>query len=394
MMQPHDLSTNFDAENSYRSDEKPLVLIVEDSRTQAAVLKHLLQQNGYEAVVASDGREALVLAHQRKPALVVSDILMPIMDGYATCHAIKAEATLAEVPVMLLTSLSDTTDIVKGLQAGADYYLTKPYDSSYLVSMIKSIISQKPQNHMAMNEAIEVEVEGQNYLIGAGRRQMLNLLLSTYSNAVIQNRILLQTQHELRSLNAQLTGQREQIELQQRELREANMMLRNQATRDSLTNLRNFRAFKERLAEEIERTRRHQEPLSLLLLDVDRFKQFNDSFGHPAGDEVLYQVARLMEEQARGSDFVARYGGEEFVILLPNTPEEQSRAAAERVRIAIENGPWKARQVTASIGVATTNAETDEATLLAQADIALYASKASGRNCITHIADMPPNPAK
>ncbi|RYG66881.1 response regulator, partial [bacterium] len=217
---------------SSRSDAKPLVLIVEDSRTQAAMLRHLLQQNGYEAVVATDGREALVLANQRKPDLVVSDIMMPIMDGYATCRAIKAEATLAEVPVMLLTSLSDTTDIVKGLQAGADYYLTKPYDPPYLVSMIKSIISQKPQNQISMNDAIEVEVEGQQYLIGAGRRQMLNLLLSTYSNAVLQNRLLLQTQHDLRTLNAQLIGQREQIEVQQRELREANMLLRNQATRD------------------------------------------------------------------------------------------------------------------------------------------------------------------
>lgn len=387
-MQSHVSSTSAHPSHDYLHDAKPLVLIVEDSRTQAAVLRHLLQQNGYEAVVATDGREALVLAHQRKPDLVVSDILMPVMDGYATCHAIKTEANLADVPVMLLTSLSDTTDIVKGLQAGADYYLTKPYDPPYLVSMIKSIISQKPQNTASMNEAIEVEVEGQHYLIGAGRRQMLNLLLSTYSNAVLQNRLLLQKQHELRTLNTQLNAQREQIEAQQRELREANMLLRNQATRDSLTNLRNFRALKERLAEEVERTKRHKEPLSLLLLDVDRFKQFNDTFGHPAGDEVLYQVARLMEEQARGSDFVARYGGEEFVILLPNTTEEQARAAAERVRVAIEQAAWKKRPVTASIGVATST-EFDGAALLAQADIALYASKEGGRNRVTHVADMP-----
>jgi diguanylate cyclase (GGDEF)-like protein len=390
-MQPQAPGTDAHLSPHTRSDAAPLVLIVEDSRTQAAVLRHLLQQNGYEAVVATDGREALVLAHQRIPDLVVSDIVMPIMDGYATCQALKAEASLSDVPVMLLTSLSDTTDIVKGLQAGADYYLTKPYDPPYLVSMIRSIISKKPQSQYSKNDAIEVEVDGQQYLIGAGRRQMLNLLLSTYSNAVLQNRVLLQTQHELRTLNAQLTGQREQIEVQQRELREANMLLRNQATRDSLTNLRNFRALKERLGEEVERTRRHLEPLSLLLLDVDRFKQYNDSFGHPAGDEVLYKVARLMEEQARGSDFVARYGGEEFVILLPNTSEEQARIAAERVRVAIEKAPWKERPVTASIGVATTT-DAEGAALLAQADIALYASKAAGRNRITHISDVPRTP--
>ena len=227
-------------------------------------------------------------------------------------------------------------------------------------------------------------------MIGAGRRQMLNLLLSTYSNAVLQNRLLLQTQHELRNLNAQLVGQRQQIELQQRELREANALLRTQATRDTLTGLRNLRALRERMSEEIDRARRHKEPLSLLLLDVDRFKQYNDTFGHPAGDEVLCKVARIMEDKARGTDFVARYGGEEFVILLPNTTIDAARVAAERVRAAIECASWTQRPVTASIGVATTDGSDAEATvLLAQADTALYAAKAQGRNRAAHVLDLP-----
>ncbi len=371
----------------------PLVLIVEDSLIQATMLRQLLQKNGYEAMVAANGEQALCQARERVPAIVISDIVMPVMDGYETCCAFKREEKLRHVPVILLTSLTNSTDIVQGLQAGADYYLTKPYDTTYLLSMLQSILGQQTDGLTKDDDAIEIEIEGRSYRIGAGRRQMLNLLLSTYSNAVLQNRLLLQTQHELQTLNSILVGQRAQIEAQQRELRETNALLLHQATRDSLTGLRNFRGFQERLREEIARARRGNEPLSLLLLDVDNFKQFNDSFGHPAGDEVLKRVAASMEAQARTADFVARYGGEEFVILLPETSKDAACLVAERVRAAIENDSWLERSVTASIGVATTpqimGADGEGRALLAQADIALYHSKRTGRNRVWHVQDIP-----
>lgn len=374
------------------SSSSPLILIVEDSRIQAALLRQLLQKNGYEALVAADGAIALEMARARRPAIVISDIVMPVMDGYAMCLALKIAENTREIPVVLLTSLSDPLDIVEGLQAGADYYLTKPYDADYLLSMLSAILAQGQPCERPGGEALEVTLGGHSYQIGATRRQMLNLLLSTYSNAVLQNRVLLQTQAELRALNAKLEGHRAQIEAQGRELLEMNEMLRHQATRDSLTGLRNVRAFKERLEEEIDRSKRHGEPLSLLLIDVDFFKGFNDSFGHPAGDEVLQQVARLMESQARLSDFVARYGGEEFAILLPGTAQDEAIAVAERVRAAIESGPWTRRGVTASVGVATTSPDSPDLeaiALLTQADCALYAGKAAGRNRIRHINDLP-----
>ena len=384
------MSSEVHQSEKHRGDP-PLVLIVEDSRIQATMLRQLLQKNGYEAVVAPDGAQALEIARQRPPQIVISDILMPVMDGYAMCCAFKAEPQLREIPVILLTSLSGALDIVEGLQAGADYYITKPYDSDYLLSMLESIVTQGPPREWPNGEAIEVVLEGHSYFIGAGRRQMLNLLLSTYSNAVLQNRVLLQTQSELRTVNSQLEAQRAQIEAQGRELREMNEMLRNQATRDSMTGLRNFRAFNERLGEEIERSRRNHEPLSLLLLDVDHFKGFNDTFGHQAGDEVLRCVGRIMEAQARLCDFVARYGGEEFVILLAGTPEDEARHVAQRVCDAIASGPWHQRAVTTSIGISTLtdSAPDPEGTnLLAAADAALYAAKRAGRNRVAHIKDV------
>lgn len=386
------METAFDMQDATEpnlDNSRARILIVEDSRTQAAMLRGLLERNGYDAVVAVEGNLALEAARETLPRLVISDILMPVMDGFEMCRALKDDPDLETIPVLLLTSLDDPVDIVRGLKAGADYYVTKPFDPEYLLKTVNAIVTSPVRDpHEREDVDMIVEVAGQSHTVRAGRRQMMNLLLSTYSNAVLQNRVLLQTQHELRTLNTQLVAQRQQIEAQGRELREVNALLQVQATRDALTGLRNRRAFMERMNEEMERVRRHGVTLSLIMLDVDRFKQYNDSFGHPAGDEVLREVARLMEGEARGSDFVARYGGEEFAILLPNTESDASRRAAERVRVAIEGFPWQQRVVTASIGVATTTTALDPTVFLAHADSALYAAKAKGRNCIVHSHDQ------
>ena len=383
-------ASDLSAPNERAPDEHAFLLIAEDSKTQAHRLRILLQQNGYEVEVCHDGQLALEAARRRRPALILADILMPNMDGYALCRALKSDASLSDVSVLLLTTLWDTADIIQGLQSGADYYLTKPYDDSFLLKTVKSALSQ-PQNNDGDEAAIEIELENHRYSIAANRLQMLHLLLSTYGNAVEQNRLLVQSQNELHTLNSQLMAQRQQIESQRRELEESNARLLAQATRDSLTGLRNHRALQERLHEEIQRHQRNQEPLSLVLLDVDNFKSYNDTFGHPAGDAVLRSIGDFMEEQARASDLVARYGGEEFVILLPQTDREASLVVAERVRAAIECGPWKEREVTASLGIATAEqfgegeiTANEAALLLARADEALYISKANGRNRVTH----------
>ncbi len=122
---------------------------------------------------------------------------------------------------------------------------------------------------------------------------------------------------------------------------------------------------------------------------MDRFKQYNDAFGHPAGDEVLRTVAHLLCDQARGTDVVVRYGGEEFAVLLPDTSADGARVVAERIRAAIENAPWTRRNVTVSVGAATRGLDMDDAgALLARADAALYHAKNSGRNRAAHDHDV------
>lgn len=177
------------------------------------------------------------------------------------------------------------------------------------------------------------------------------------------------------------------LELQQQELADANDKLEALATTDGLTGLKNHRTFQDRLSLELEASFKSGEPVSLLLLDVDKFKTFNDEFGHQAGDEVLIGVGKVLEQVAMEGEFVARYGGEEFVVILPSQSLERAVSSAERFRVAIESQEWPYRAVTASFGCSTTSGiETDKTTLISQADQALYVSKSRGRNRTTHFS--------
>ena len=175
------------------------------------------------------------------------------------------------------------------------------------------------------------------------------------------------------------------LEAKMRELEAVNEELERLATTDGLTGLMNHRTFQERLRQEFTRATRYGTPLSLLLLDVDHFKQFNDTFGHPAGDAVLKSVSQVLRMTARHTDLVARYGGEEFVLVLPQTDSHGATVIAERVRVAIAAASWDLRAVTVSIGVSTLALDTpDPSVLIARADQALYHSKAAGRDRVTH----------
>lgn len=176
----------------------------------------------------------------------------------------------------------------------------------------------------------------------------------------------------------------------EQQLQEAKGKLEELAMRDGLTGLKNRRAFQERFEMEYERASRYGIPLSVVLLDVDNFKLYNDAFGHPAGDTVLRIVAEILSNVIRDTDFVARYGGEEFILLLPHTSMEAALQVAERCRLDIAHYHWPKRSVTASLGVSTLyagiNISSEE--LVKAADDALYASKSAGRNLVIHAATM------
>lgn len=185
--------------------------------------------------------------------------------------------------------------------------------------------------------------------------------------------------------SARLQAKTEDLERSQAELQAKNLILEKIALIDALTALYNHRAFYEQLEREVQKSMRYVVPLSLILLDVDHFKELNDTFGHLAGDAALKRMAALLLENARRSDMVARYGGEEFAVILPNTDRDGAVVIAERFRQILESASWPDRNVTASFGIASlAPGISDRQRLIREADAALYAAKQQGRNTVVH----------
>jgi DNA-binding response OmpR family regulator len=174
------------------------LLVVEDSPTQAARLQYVLSQAGHQVQLATGARTALELAQDLAFDLVVSDVTMPDIDGFTLCRLVKENPTTSHLPVLLLTGLSDPSDIVRGLEAGADSYLTKPYSDQDLLARIQFVVDNRhPERHLSA-EPLAVNFLGKTHVIKSSREQMLGLLLSTYESAARQNKTLIKDQLNLR----------------------------------------------------------------------------------------------------------------------------------------------------------------------------------------------------
>jgi two-component system cell cycle response regulator len=294
------------------------VLIAEDERGARRLLEARLSQWGYEVTGVADGGQAWEqLRGETPPPLAILDWVMPGMDGPEVCRRVRALRREPYIYLILLTSNDQKADMVRGMEAGADDYLTKPWD------------------------AHELEVR-----VRAGRRIV--------------------------ELQSQLIAAREE--------------LRREATHDSLTGLWSRAAVLGILAREVHQARREGAPLALVMVDIDRFKSVNDTYGHLVGDAVLREVAHRVESRVRGGDIVGRYGGEEFVVVLPGCDGRSAVEVAERLRSAVADAPVERApgplRVTVSLGVAAEHGDGDLAAdpLLRAADEALYRAKAEGRN--------------
>jgi len=181
------------------------ILIAEDSPTQAEQLRYALEKNNFKVIMAKDGKMALALTLKELPAIVISDIVMPEMNGYDLCKAIKSNETTSDIPVILLTSLSNSEDVLEGLACGADNFLTKPYSEKYLLSIIDQIITNREfRTGDIVRVGVEISFGGKKRFITANQQQMLSLLISSYDAAVQKNIELVQTQEELRKINEHL----------------------------------------------------------------------------------------------------------------------------------------------------------------------------------------------
>jgi sigma-B regulation protein RsbU (phosphoserine phosphatase) len=195
------------------------VVIAEDSRIQARMLQRRLIEAGHEVRWGETGADALALVRERRPDIIISDIEMPVMTGYEFCKAVKTDPALRTIPFILLSTLSDPIDIIRGLDAGADNYVTKPYEPDYLLSRMESLLATPLTEAAAEAEGtLEVSLAGQTFRVKAGRQQVLNLLVSTFENAVTKNQELVVANQELsvardslQKTNEELTDRNDEI---------------------------------------------------------------------------------------------------------------------------------------------------------------------------------------
>ena len=282
------------------------ILIVDDAPDNLGVVRASLAAQGYRTLVATSGAAALEVAQHAHPDLILLDVIMPGMDGLETCRRLKTSATTRDIPIIFMSSSTDTADVVAGFDTGAVDYICKPLRMAEVCARVR-----------------------------------------------------------------------------------AQLQLQRTAQADPLTGIANRRHFDSVMDHEWQRAVRSGEPLSLVVLDVDHFKPYNDNLGHAAGDAALRQIAQVLQAHTlRPTDLAARYGGEEFTLLFAATPAASAAVLAESVRAAVEalalphpHSPSGA-VITVSVGVATiTPSRRDEPMrFFNSADLAMYAAKHGGRN--------------
>ena len=202
------------------------ILVVEDSPTQAERLRRLVAAAGYKVRLANNGRDALEQIAAARPQLIISDIIMPEMDGYALCRALKADPALADIPVILVTALNDSKDIIRGIESGADNFIRKPYSEAYLLNRVSQVLLNQRLREQSGGEAgIGVYLGEQTHFITASRQQMLDLLISTYEQAVQVNSELQAREKQVIELNMRLSQHAAELEEHNREMAIKNIEL-------------------------------------------------------------------------------------------------------------------------------------------------------------------------
>jgi len=304
------------------------VLIAEDDAVSRTILRRSVEKLGHEYLAAEDGEAALNLYRNAPPGvdLIISDWMMPGIDGPALCRLIREDKRDDYTYFIILTSLGDKGHLLAGLAAGADDYLSKPLDRD------------------------EVQVR----------------LASAY---------------RVTRLHRRLAAQNEQLE-------RLNERLFDASREDPLTHLGNRLCLEEDLDVLQARSRRYGHSYAVALCDVDLFKEYNDRYGHPAGDRVLEKVAATITRNRRGGDTAYRYGGEEFLIVLPEQTLQATASTADHLRETVEglhipheaNAPAGLVTISAGVAALSKGDPTSAGELLEQADAALYKAKEAGRN--------------
>ncbi|MDQ6438276.1 PleD family two-component system response regulator [Mesorhizobium sp. LHD-90] len=446
------------------------ILVVDDIPANVKLLEVRLLAEYFEVLTASNGEDAIETCENGKVDVVLLDVMMPGMDGFEVCRRLKADPATAHIPVVMITALGQASDRVKGLEAGADDFLTKPVSDLQLMTRVRSLVRLKtltdelrlraattrnigieellsrrlPEEEqtpklllvderaasgrriremLAGKMDVDVVAEPQAAFFQAAEAPYECVLISTAMTGFDPLRLCSQIRSVDRTrflpivlladagdeariirglelgINDYLVRPIDEHELTARlrtqirrkryndHLRASVTQTIEMAVTDGLTGLHNRRYLDSHLKTLFDRALSRRRPLSVLILDLDRFKTINDTYGHDGGDDVLREFARRLRRNVRGIDLACRYGGEEFVVVMPDTDAAIAAKVAERLRAEIERNPFtvgkdgEAVNVTISVGVSSVLRGKDKVEdVMKRADLALYEAKSAGRN--------------
>ncbi len=452
------------------------VLVVDDVATNRLLLRAKLSSAYYDVVVAENGTQALEMARSEQPDMIMLDVMMPDMDGFAVCEILKADEETAHIPVIMVTALDTPEERIRGLEAGADDFLSKPFNDLALFARVRNLMRMKmmfdelrlrdlTSRELGLADLIteqDVDIEGGGpiliappsveagadwadrlgdrmriaTIITSSEREALNLARLELPDVFVVHQRLMEGGDGLRLVSALRArpetrqsavilvvdegdvktaakgldlGASDYIESpfdvneliarmrsQLRRKRYSDQLRTNvrnglkMAVIDPLTGIYNRRYAAQHMLRVMERARETDGVYAVMMMDLDRFKTINDRFGHDAGDAVLREFTRRLQENIRGVDLVARFGGEEFFVAMPDVDQKAASQAAERIRTAIESAPFtipgqsEPVHVTVSVGAAiATSADTDAEAIIKRADCALYEAKEAGRNRVS-----------
>ncbi len=301
----------------------PKLLVVDDEQAILDLLRRRLEALGCEVSVLAGGSQVLQTVREQLPDLVLLDVMMPDLDGFTVCEALKQDPQTRDIPVLLMTARAEVESRIKGLELGAHDYIPKPFETSELIARVRAAL---------------------------------------------------------------------RVKRLQDQLKDANRQLERLATSDALTDLPNRRTFDHEIYMAMERSRRTDQPMSVIIFDIDHFKKINDTHGHQVGDDALRLIARILAGRRRITDPVARYGGEEFVWVLPGAREDDATQVAEWLRRAVGDMTIETLhgrlRLTVSAGITTydpaAHGPLSTATVLEAADLALRDAKGAGRDRVVY----------
>jgi diguanylate cyclase (GGDEF)-like protein/PAS domain S-box-containing protein len=441
--------------------ENSTILVVDDTSENRKLLSRILVNAGYRVTAAKDGASAIELAGSLSPDLILLDIQMPELDGFATIAALKEQEETRDLPVIFISALDNLDDKISAFRSGGVDYILKPFDIEEVLARVKNHLSihnlqvQLEQANLDLAERVAalsrsqkllrererklkafidalpnlsfvydgngkyIEVlANEETLLAAravdllGRRidetlppEAAAVILSAIRQVILSGKTRV-VEYRIPVLNGEerwfeahlslmesgpqsqarvvlvATDISERVSLYEKVQKLANL--------DPLTGCYNRRHFLHLAEQELERVQRYQRPLSLLMIDIDHFKAFNDRFGHQVGDEVLSTLVEVCQRNLRSVDLFGRYGGEEFIALLPETSLDDALRTGDRLQRRIRETrtamPAGQLAITVSIGVSGFNTGDPcpdrIEILISQADQALYDAKAAGRDCL------------